>query len=486
MSANRVRVERLPSLLKPDPRRVIARFFGADQPKARRRAERVAALPLAQARDILATLRLQYRSQHPDLDQIWLEHFQHIAHLLPHNGEPLTQEHKLLIGAYFTMDYAIESAALFNPSIIPLPRQDGLPEGATRFLMSLRATGEGHLSSLVFRTGVVDADNQVYLDEPRPTTRPLKQIPDAEYDTTQLRQTLRDLGVLGPVAEKVLDAVGPSFSLGELNDELERARPESRTREEWEHARDNLFTLTRSNYRLEVPDGADPAEIVIFPVSQNESHGIEDLRLTRFTDDSGSVHIYGCYTAFNGHAAFPSLLHTRDLRLVESHTMAGAYARNKGMALFPRGIGGRYVMSGRVDGENLYILESNNLLVWNEARLSARPQYPWEFTIIGNCGSPLETPEGWLLLTHGVGPMRQYCIAAMLLDLEDPAKVIGRLKEPLLMPAGDERVGYVPNVVYTCGSMLHNQSLIIPYAVSDIATSFACVDLDEMMAALKR
>ena len=220
-------------------------------------------------------------------------------------------------------------------------------------------------------------------------------------------------------------------------------------------------------------------------MSQNESRGIEDLQLVRLRDDDGSTTIFGTYTAFNGHTIFPTALAIRGDGFVQSHLMSGQHAQNKGMALFPRKINGRYVLSGRLDGENLYILESDNVLVWNEGRLSQEPKYWWQFSVIGNCGSPIETKDGWLLLTHVVGPMRQYCIGAVLLDLEDSTRIIGELEEPLMSPEDDERVGYVPNVVYTCGSMVHNGSLIIPYAVSDIATKFARVDLEELLSALR-
>ena len=247
-----------------------------------------------------------------------------------------------------------------------------------------------------------------------------------------------------------------------------------------------MLYLARSNYKLLLPEGTYASEIVIFPSSENESRGIEDVRLVRFTDDDGSERLYGTYTAYNGYATFPTLLETTDQRIIDIRTMYGRYAKNKGMALFPKKIRGKYVMSGRLDGENLYILESDNVRVWDEGRLVQTPKYWWETVIIGNCGSPIETDEGWLLLTHGVGPMRQYCIGAALLDRDDPARLIGRSREPLIVPTGEERVGYVPNVAYTCGAMLHNDTVIIPYALSDMVTTFALVSLPELLENLKR
>jgi predicted GH43/DUF377 family glycosyl hydrolase len=342
--------------------------------------------------------------------------------------------------------------------------------------------GEGHLSSSVLRRGVIDSNNNITLETPAQTCRALTQVMDAKFDTSMLRQTLQDLNALGPLEETLIEHIGDTFNLTELNQELEALRSEAASPEAWQNTKDTLMMLIGSNYRLSIPQNMTVSEAVIFPISQNESHGLEDIRLVQFTDEDGSKTIYGTYTAFNGETSFPTLMQVRGTEYLQCNAMAGRYARNKGMALFPRRINGKYVMSGRLDGENLFILESGNILVWNQGRLSEKPQFWWEFSIIGNCGSPIETEKGWLLLTHGVGPMRQYCIGASLLDLDDPTRVIGRLEEPLIMPTDDERIGYVPNVVYTCGSMIHNNSLIIPYAMSDMVTTFACVDLEELFS----
>jgi predicted GH43/DUF377 family glycosyl hydrolase len=283
-----------------------------------------------------------------------------------------------------------------------------------------------------------------------------------------------------------LDKLGETFSIGELDQVLADLRSSAPSPAGFEQTQRNMLTFARSNYRIPIPRDVHPSEVVIFPISEKESRGIEDVRLVRFTDDDGAGTIYGTYTAYNGVSGFPSLFISNDLKTIASHTMAGKFVKNKGMALFPRRINGNYVMSGRLDGVNRYIMESDNVLVWNRGRPSETPKYWWEFSIIGNCGSPVETPEGWLMLTHGVGPMRQYAIGATLLDLENPAKVIGRSAEPIIVPAEDERVGYVPNVVYTCGAMLHNDSLIIPYAMGDVTTTFACLQVDELIASLKR
>jgi predicted GH43/DUF377 family glycosyl hydrolase len=481
---NPVKVERLPHRIEPDPSRVICRFFEADEAKSRRRIGRVLGLDGGDAARLLDHLRTEYGEQHDDIEAVWGEHFGRVEPLVP-AATTLDKTRRLLIGAYFTMEYAIESAALFNPSMVPTANQDGLPEGSTRVLISLRATGEGHISSIVFRAGVIDKNNHIIIEDTSPVSMPLKTVPDTNFETPHFRQTLRDIGAFTVSAERVLDRLGGEFTLPQLEAELERSRASAASPSDFEECAENMMTLARSNYKFLIPDEAYASEIVIFPASENESRGIEDLRLVRFTEDDGSRVLYGTYTAYNGFAIFPTLLENRGLDTVEIRTMTGQYAKNKGMALFPRKIRGKYVMSGRLDGENLFILESDHVRVWNDARLSQPPKYWWEFSIIGNCGSPIETDEGWLLLTHGVGPMRQYCIGAALLDLDEPWRVIGRTRQPLLAPKGEERVGYVPNVVYTCGSMVHNDHLIIPYAASDTMTTFAMVSMPELLAALK-
>jgi predicted GH43/DUF377 family glycosyl hydrolase len=464
---------------------MITRFFASGEEANRGRIDRVLTLPDAEAQGLLADLAARYGVRHPDIHDIWMESFGRVAALVP-GGTVLDDKRRMLLGAYFTMEYAVEAAALFNPSIVPAINQQGVPAGSTRFLMSLRATGEGHLSSIAFRVGVIDADNGITMEETSPGLRALKPITDAEFDTGFMRLALADLGALGPFEEAVLEKLGVTFSMGELDRALEEMRSSAPSEAAFEQARRNMQTFARSNYRIPIPPNVHASEIVIFPISEKESRGIEDVRLVRFTDDDGTGTIFGTYTAYNGISGFPSLFMSNDLKTISSHTMAGKFVKNKGMALFPRRINGNYVMSGRLDGVNRYILESDNVLIWNRGRPSETPKYWWEFSIIGNCGSPVETPEGWLMLTHGVGPMRQYAIAATLLDLDDPAKVIGRSVEPLIVPAEDERAGYVPNVVYTCGAMLHNGSLIIPYAMGDVTTTFARVDVDELIASLKR
>ena len=388
------------------------------------------------------------------------------------------------IGACFTMEYAIESAALFNPSMVKAIDQSNVPPGSVRFLMSLRATGEGHISSIVFRRGLIDADGSVSIDPPGQYSRPAQATTPDHFDKQEITRQLRALDAWTPQAQATLDQLGDLFTSTELSEAIAAIRTQATVTGEQEESNDALLSVTQANYQIPLPPGTNISEAVIFPYSDNERHGIEDLRLVRFTDDDGSDRLYGTYTAYNGFRIFPQLLEYAGGQNIEIHLLTGKSAKNKGMALFPRKIRGHYAMIARLDNENLYYMESDDVYVWDEASLLCAPKFPWEVIQIGNCGSPIETEAGWLLLTHGVGPMRQYCIGATLLDHDDPSRVIGQTSEPLLVPTGSERIGYVPNVVYSCGGMIHAGKLILPYAMSDLATSIAVIDLQELLDSL--
>ncbi|MHC4819665.1 MAG: glycoside hydrolase family 130 protein [Planctomycetota bacterium] len=286
------------------------------------------------------------------------------------------------------------------------------------------------------------------------------------------------------MSDGVLDRLGETFNLSDLEEALERVRGTLDHEARLADTDDALRWLAHSNYQVRAPDDAELSQLVLFPISENESNGLEDMRLVTLTEDDGTSRIYGTYTAYNGSRVLPQLMEMKGGRTAEVHTRSGRFAINKGMALFPRRLGGRYAAITRHDGRNLFLATSDNIRLWNEARLIQEPRYPWEFVQIGNCGSPLETDAGWLLLTHGVGPMRRYCIGAMLLDLDDPTRVIGQTPEPLMLPSPEKTGGYVPNVVYTCGAMVHNGTLVIPYGISDVETGFAAVALPELLAAL--
>ena len=400
---------------------------------------------------------------------------------------PVSENRKLLIGGYFTQEYALESAALFNPSMVWHPDQTGVAAGSKRFILSLRATGEGHVSSITFRSGTVDSNCEIALDPtPRFVTTPDME-PNPLYDKSLFQRKLVELGFSNGFVEQVLMQLHDLFSYAELQNAVNVVRRQQRTRAiEFETVANAILALGRSNYEFSFSPQQSLAERAIFPYSPSQTNGIEDSRFVQFHEDDGTVRYYATYTAFDGRVTLPELLETDDFLQFRISTLNGPEVRNKGMALFPRKINGLYTMLSRQDGENIFIMYSDMLHFWYTKQLIAKPTYPWEFVQLGNCGSPIETPDGWLVLTHGVGPMRKYSMGAFLLDLEDPTRVIGRLREPLLAPNENEREGYVPNVVYSCGAAVHAGQLIVPYAMSDYASTFATVALEELLDALKQ
>ncbi len=474
-------VRRLPVTLTSDIRRVITRFFDpGGEARVRNVVERVCRLSGGQVDRLLDEVLLKFRARHGNIASVLDENYR-AAMAMIGMADDFSHNRRLLIGSYLTAEYSIESAALFNPSIVPHLNQRNLPAGAVRFIMSLRATGEGHVSSIVFRTGVITADHQVQIDPSGRLARPIRVVPDKQYDKSLFRRKLKDIDVPDEAVDLVLNRLADCFTATQLEHAITEARDVAAEKLQLEAALQDIRWLAQSNYQLELPREAQASEVVIFPQTSNESHGIEDLRMVRFVDDDGTVTYYGTCTAFDGFRVLPQLIETRDFLRVGVHTINGVCAQNKGMALFPRRIGGHYVMCSRIDGENLYLMYSDIVHFWESAQMLQTPRCPWEFVQIGNCGSPLETPEGWLLLTHGVGPMRTYGIGAMLLDLEDPLKVIGCLDEPLIAPTEKERDGYVPNVAYSCGAMIHNGQLYVPFATSDRITRIAMVSLDSLL-----
>jgi predicted GH43/DUF377 family glycosyl hydrolase len=467
-----------------DVRRVITRPFDpGGETRARSVIERVSRLSETEVSAMLDRVRRDFGNRHEDLETTFDENYEEMA-ALACASDALSRDRRLLIGSYFTMEYSIASAALFNPSIVKHRNQWNLPEGAVRFILSLRATGEGHLSCVAFRTGAITADHNVQVDPPAQFVHRVRTSPDRRYDKPLFRRKLGDLAVDSTTIDLVLDRLPDQFTMVALEHAVAAAHTAEPEKLHVDEACESILLLARSNYELEISRDAEASEVVIFPFSANEKQGIEDLRMVRFVDDDGEVTFYGTYTATDGARILPQLMETRDFLRIGVHTLNGACARNKGMALFPRRIDGHYAMCSRIDGENLYISYSDIVHFWESAELLQTPRQPWEFVQIGNCGSPLETPAGWLLLTHGVGPVRTYCIGAMLLDLNDPTKVIGCLDEPLIMPTEQDRDGYVPNVVYTCGALIHNDHLYIPYATSDSITRFAYVSLNQVLERL--
>ncbi|EJN08132.1 putative glycosylase [Bradyrhizobium sp. YR681] len=417
--------------LRPDPSRVLVRPFKpateprdlnpTDKTRANHIVERVLALDAETADRQLADVLENFLGRHRNLLQTFEARASEMEEALADHAV-FTQVQRQLVGAYFLNEYSFEASALFNPSIVPHPDQSGTPEGSLRFILSLRAVGEGHVSSLTFRSGVIAADGAVTID---PTAR-LASSPDL------VRQTP---GVGG-------DDIDVTFAAGDVL-----------------------------------------SERVIFPVTEAQSNGIEDARFVQFSSGGKTVY-YATYTAYSGRAIRSELIETSDFVSFRLSTLKGNAARNKGMALFPQKIDGKYAMIARQDNENLYLILSDDLHTWDGGQPILKPRYPWEFVQIGNCGSPIELDVGWLLLTHGVGPLRKYSIGAALLDKKDPSKVLGRLREPLLRPDPSEREGYVPNVVYTCGAMRHRDKIIFPYAVSDTFCNFATIEIASLIAAM--
>jgi predicted GH43/DUF377 family glycosyl hydrolase len=481
-----VTVTRSDLVLQPDRTRVLARPF---HPSNRQRAANIGAMVIALPESDVATLleqiEAEFGDRHVKIREFLRRRFDQVRPWL-RLDHTLSVERQLLLGAYFTHEYSLEAAALFNPSIVPHPDQSDVPPGSLRFVLSLRATGEGHISSITFRTGYLDELSGITIHPPTRYSIEPVQVPNASYEKGLFARKLEELGLAGEISGRALAGLGETFTLDELRDavRLPGERREAREQEYTGVAR-KILALAQSNYEVQFDADSRLSERVLFPVTPSQRNGIEDARFVRFTDDDGTPTYYATYTAYDGKLILPQFIETLDFLHFKFVTLNGPAARNKGMALFPRKINGQYAMLGRQDYENIYMIFSDHLHFWDTANLVLRPKFPWEFIQLGNCGSPIETDAGWLVLSHGVGPMRKYCIGAFLLDRDDPTRVLGRLREPLIRPTENEREGYVPNVVYSCGSLVHGKLLVIPYAMSDYATTFATVPVDDVLAAME-
>jgi predicted GH43/DUF377 family glycosyl hydrolase len=454
-----------------------------DAPRALKILSRILALPEERVTASLNDVFGDFGNRHQRIREIFALRFEQVQGYLP-TDQKLSEERQLLIGSYFTSEYSLESAALFNPCIIPHPDQSNMAPDSVRIILSLRATGEGHISSITFRSGVVDQNAQIRLDSAsRYVTEP-RPIHSAAYERELFMRKLTELSLNTEFARLVVDSLGENFTLDQLRSAVESRRryhpdPEAPV------VGAKMILLARSNYEIAFGPDQPISERIIFPFSPSQSNGIEDARFVRFQDGDGTPIYYATYTAYDGRTVLPQLLETEDFLHFKVCTLNGPAVQNKGMAIFPRKINGLYCMLSRQDNENIHVMFSEHPHFWYDSRIIMRPAEPWEFVQLGNCGSPIETEAGWLVLTHGVGAMRKYCIGAVLLDRDDPSRVIGRLREPLIKPDSNEREGYVPNVVYTCGGMIHRGQLILPYAVSDSATSFAIVTLDELINSIR-
>jgi len=487
MNANSIHVSRTPPILEPDQSRVLLRPFSPGGPeRVGRIVSRIMSLPEGQVGPLLEEISTEFSQRHQQIHNLFLERFEQVRETLPADGD-LSEQRRLLIGSYFLAEYSLESAALFNPSIVPHPDQTGLPTGALRFILSLRATGEGHVSSITFRTGIIHPDQRIEVFTPADFLTEPRQIPNPVYEKGLFARKLSELGLTGEFTRRVMNKLGETFALEELRASLQAEQfrlPDGMAQED-QSAAQGIWMVARSNYEVQFQPEQELSERILFPATPSQRNGIEDARFVRFQNDDGTHVYYATFTAFDGKLVVPELVETSYFLRFRFITLNGPAAQNKGMALFPRKINGLYAMLSRQDNENIYLMFSDNVHFWNERQVLLKPAFSWELIQLGNCGSPIETHAGWLVLSHGVGPMRKYCIGAFLLDRDDPGKVIGRLREPLLKPDQNEREGYVPNVVYTCGALLHRDELIIPYGLADHATGFATVPLAEVLAAME-
>jgi len=486
-----ISVKRYNTIFRPDASRVIARLLYTGDERSLNVVKKVLEMPDDEVKLALSQVLRGFSQRHRNISKIFEKHFDQITHLFenldvkPEDVDPIR---KVLIGSYFTMEYSIESAAFFNPSMVRHPDQSELAPKELRVIISFRATGEGHISSMVFRTGVLDKDNNLSMEEPGQLLDEAEIIKRHVYDKESFMKKLDEMQSFNNIvpAALVLDELGDNFTYGELKRCVDNARNNLEMSAAKELLLSEIMWLASSHYEIQFSLDTAISERVIFPISETERHGIEDARWVRFTDDDGTVTYYATYTAYDGSAILPKLIQAKDFYRFTILPLHGEIAQSKGMALFPRKINGKYAMLCRIDGVNNYIAFSDQVGMWRTAQLLMSPKYPWELIQIGNCGSPIETEEGWIVITHAVGPLREYVLSAALFDLDDPTKEIGRLSEPLLMPNKDEREGYVPNVVYSCGSILHNGDLVVPYAMSDYASTYATINLRELLDELKR
>ena len=521
-----VTVTRKKVIFSPDPTRVIARFLHLNDERSANIIRLVLAMPEKEVKSAMSQLLRGFSRRHRNISRIFQNHFERLAPIfnkIEVNVEDLSIAQQALIGSYFTMEYSIESAAFFNPSIMEDPDQSELRKDEKRVIISFRATGEGHVSSIVFRSAILDQHSNLLVD---PVGKMLAEADKIIRNTYDKKSFLEKLGgmndtfnaispslvnsldeiqnpqnvIPSAVIDKnvnptepqktispdfILDKLGDRFTYGQLMKNLEIAIKNPDIKQDQIKIINQILWLASAHYEINFSMDSAISERVIFPVSATEQKGIEDARFVKFTDDNGDITYYATYTAYDGMTILPKLISTTDFYNFKILPINGEIGQSKGMALFPRKINGKYVMLCRIDGVNNYIAYSDSINIWRNAKMLQQPKYPWELVQIGNAGSPIETEEGWLVITHAVGPMREYTLGASLFDLENPEIEIGRLNRPLMVPNELEREGYVPNVIYSCGSIIHNGDLVIPYAMSDYSSTYATINLRELLDVLK-
>ncbi|MDX5583302.1 MAG: glycoside hydrolase family 130 protein, partial [Aureibaculum sp.] len=459
--------------LKANPNRVIINFLDIvvntnNNGRVNRLIDTVLAIPENELHTLYEEIKNNFAFRHRNFEHYLKINFKKVQPELPMNIV-ISEIRSLILGAYFSKEYSIQSAALFNPSMVAHPNQNGLKEGDKRFILSLRAVGEGHISSIEFRSGIVNRNGEIKLDEETGFTSCSEKDHKKIYYKENILKNTADLNEFD---QSIMNVFEETFT---LDDYLEKVRAnEFLTFDGVTQA--ELFHILDTNYDVFTDKNAPICERVIFPNAVGESMGMEDVRFVAFTENDKTQYI-GTYTAYNGHKISPQLIITDDFVHFKARSMYGSAVSDKGMALFPEKIDSKYVMIGRQGGENITMMYSDDLFIWDNYEVIMKPEDTWGYVQLGNCGSPIKTNEGWLVLTHAVGPLRKYVLGAILLDLEDPSKIIKKLNKPLLSPNEEEREGYVPNVVYSCGSMAHEDNLILPYAMSDSASTFASINI---------
>ena len=479
-----ININKLPIRILPSSSRTLVRLFvPGSESQVEHILSRIFSTPKSDRKRIVENLHKRLEMPHDISKRMFLRHYENMKSRIPSDME-LNDIDKQFIGAYFTQQYALESTALFNPSIVPHPVQD--KDGVTRFIFSLRAIGEGHISSITFMEGEIDKDFNITVKDNSPIIYEPERK-DHIYNKKRIVKKANDLEFLSKFNEPLFDLLSDEFTFDDLNSAASRLINSNidNNREELINSLDDIRKLALSNFTLRF-DTDDISERAIYPASPSQSNGLEDARFVKFTNDDGEITYYATFTAYDGKKIMPEMLETVDFKEFRVSTLSGSGAKNKGMALFPRKVNGKYMMLGRQDNESLYIMQSDDIHFWYDYKPLLQPTFEWELTQIGNGGSPIEIDEGWLVITHGVGPVRTYSLGAVLLDKENPYKVIGRLEKPLLSPAKNESSGYVPNVIYTCGGMVIDRTLILPYAISDVVTKFAIISVDEIINSMKK
>ncbi len=473
-----INVERTDINIKAKSERVIPLFLELNtEERIKNLANKISVLDENIVDNTLNKVLQEFENRHVKLKEVLLQHYKNIEPLIP-SQEIQSIKKKLLLGTYLTKEYSVESAALFNPSIVAHPNQNNLKKGELRFILSLRATGEGHISSIEFRTGIISKEGNITLD---PMSSDVMCFGKVENTNFQKKFLIKRIGFYKNINKAIIDFFPEEFSMQDALQIISNLDRDQKINRETKKA---LFDIFDTNYDISFDEDIEINSRIIFPRSKAEVMGMEDVRFVKFSDEDKTKYI-GTFTAYNGSNIRPQMIETEDFNYFKIHSLYGNAAFDKGMALFPEKINGKYTMIGRQDGESISIMYSDDLYFWDNYKVIQKSQYDWDFLQLGNCGSPIKTSRGWLLLTHAVGPLRKYVMSASLLDLTNPEKVLNTLDKPFFSPNEHERIGYVPNVVYTCGFLQHYDKLIIPYALSDISSSFAIANIDEILDELK-